>query len=53
MKEYAEIDVVDYIEATEEERKVVEDEFKPEEYPAWWLAMHYATPYQAGMTNWR
>jgi hypothetical protein len=53
MNSYADFDVVDYIEADDEERSAIDDEFKPEEYPDWWLAMHCATPHQSGMTNWR
>jgi len=52
MKEIADVDVVDYIEADEDEREEIDDEFKIQRSEIV-AAMHIATPHQAGATNWR
>jgi hypothetical protein len=51
-KELAEIDIVDYIEADDDERAEIDDEFQPQRHELV-EAIHVATPHQAGVTNWR
>ena len=52
MKSYSEFDVVDYIEATDEEREEMDGEFElcDSEIVA---ALHICGPEAAGTTHWR
>jgi hypothetical protein len=49
MKEYAAFDVVDYIEATDEEREEIDGEFAGQ--PAEVVAMHVTNADGAGIVN--